>query len=39
MTRLQELEFRRKELKDKVDQLNAHQMCVKVLINSCYGLT
>ena len=26
-----------KRVSDMVDKLNAHQMCVKVLINSCYG--
>jgi len=33
------LERKRAELKNDIDQLNAKQMCVKVLINSCYGLT
>jgi uncharacterized protein YlxW (UPF0749 family) len=36
--RLEELKRRRGDLRNKIDRLNSQQMCIKVLINSCYGL-
>jgi len=35
----EELIQRKKELEDRVVKLHAKQLSIKVLVNSCYGLT
>lgn len=37
MTEIEQLKNRQKELSHKIDQLDAKQLCIKVLINSIYG--
>jgi len=37
MTEIDKLKKRHKELKLKIGQLDAKQMCIKVFINSIYG--
>jgi DNA polymerase elongation subunit (family B) len=37
MTEIEKLKQRQKELKLKINQLDAKQMCIKVFINSIYG--
>ncbi len=39
MTNKQQLQERARYLRDKITQLNAKQLCIKIFINSVYGLT